>query len=274
MLRGAREGEEGGGELFLGDDPKVRGEAVGEADGGLRGAPHLPGRGARDASKRLGEAAGLPRRRDEIDVVDDRILPAKAPRDLDRRSETRRAERLEYLLGSPAGSPVAVKPGARAHERDSVQNLLRAARPEPLDAREPSLPDSGLQGFERVDAEGVLKLLDLARAEPRDPQAFTQARRKTGAQLVMEGERPRPDEGLDVGEEAGPDPRGFQELPARDRGFEVSGKAKKGSRPVLVGAHLERVLARELQHRRDLLEYPCDLLRVHEGDSSVGPSRS
>src|ERR1700693_3667898 len=150
---------------------------------------------------------------------------------------------------------------ARPVERRN--SSISSARPR--GARDPSFPARRLQSRERVDAEGVVKLLDLARAESRDPQALSEARRKTGAELIVEGERPRPEEGLDVGKEAGPDPRCLQELAARDGCLEVPGESENRPRAVLVGADLERILAGKLQHRRDLLEHARDLFGIHEG---------
>ena len=244
-------------------DAELRGQAFGEPHGD---APRRGGDGFRNA----GELRECPRelfrpagRGDEIDSVHDLPSPPHASRDCGARDERRRRQRRRELLGPQSDRRVTVDPGVRTDHLDAPEDPLLGLRTEPFHLRDEARAARVLERREGVDPEALVKELRLSGAEPGDAETLAEPRREGGPQLLVVGQRARRDEGFDVREETASDSPDVQQIPGAHGFREVAREPAESPRARVVGAHLEDVLALELEHPRDLLERPGDFVAVH-----------
>lgn len=113
---------------------------------------------------------------------------------------------------------------------------------------------------------------DLLRAQPGDLQHLHESGRHRGAELFQEFEPPRASQLRDLGGEGLADSLYAAQFTGLDQARELRFLYRlKGAGAALVGADLERILAREFEQRGDLRERIGDLVFGH-GSSKREPA--
>src|SRR4051794_35328219 len=79
---------------------------------------------------------------------------------------------------------IELQRSTRAHEVDPLEDLLRRLGPVAWEAGDATVARRRLERLDRVDAELVVQLVDLRRAEAGDAQQVEQSRRRGSAQLL------------------------------------------------------------------------------------------